>query len=351
MTSTEHLSDTDRPPRRVHIVGTVPASDNRQAMQLMTAQLGRHLRTMPDGETTRPQWIVEFVEARAKRPELRTLRVSRLTQPRPLRPVLDAPRYTARKGITFDTLCLPYLAEARSMWPVYQEIAPDGVRPQFGIPSPIDVAASSWANPFRYYELEALGAANEVDAIFELTGGTAVFQLEIPLETVAVCKTPSRLRERVADRLAHQLVEFVKLTTRGTTWIIHLCRGNKHDTELMVPPDVAGETELANAIWTAWPAAYPLDGFHFPFGGPSMPAPYDPDYYYPLTTLVIPDTVALLAGVVRTPGADLRQHRWALRAADTAARRRCGVSTPCGLGRQLNTVHTTFEMLSKLVYA
>lgn len=344
---TEHVSDT----RRVHVVGSVPAPAATLAMQLITAQVGRFVTSMPDGETTRPNWVIELIEVRGGRPELRVVRRSRLSQPRPLRPVLDPPRYTARTRITADTLGLPYAIHAGIMWPVFQDVAPPGVRPQFGIPGPADVAMFSWAAPWRHYDLEAHTAARQVNEIHTLTAGAAVFQLEIPLETTAVCKTPPWLRARVADRFARALVGFVTMTTPGTTWIVHLCRGNKNDTELVAPRDVAGEVELANAIWAHWPAgAHPLDAFHFPFGGPSRPAPYAPDYYLPLVDLAVPDAVHLSAGVVRARGADLRQHQWALQAADVAARRRCGVSTPCGLGRQPGAVAATFEMLAKLAH-
>lgn len=336
------------------MVGTVPAGNAAQAMALMASTVGPYLVTMPDGETTRPNWVIELVERRWNRPELRALRRSRLSDPRPLRPVLDAPRYTPRKGhtVTGETLGLPYLLDATRSWPAFLNTlidhGLDGVRLQVGIPGPLDVAAFSWANPMGHYGIEASTAATQIHHIHHVTGGRVVFQLEIPLETVAVIRTPGPWRTKVATRLARRLAGFVSACPERSEWIVHLCRGNKHDQPLVSPQDVRGEVELANALHCEWPTgAYPLTAVHFPFGDRSRPAPHSMRYYAPLKDLVIPDRVHTSAGVVR-PEADLTQHLAAINCVEAASGRPWGISTPCGLGRREDTVATVLGLLMRL---
>ena len=312
------------------MVGTVPVSSPAQAMALMASTVGPYLTTMPDGETTRPNWIIELIERRDRRPDLRVLRRSRMSEPRPLRPVRDSPRYTPRKGqrVTTETLGLPYLIDAMRSWPEFLRTLTDHNLEdawfQVGIPSPVIVAACSWANPMRFYPIEAVAAAEQVARIHQITEGRAVFQLEIPLETVAVCRAPRRLRSRVARHWAKVLAGFVSACPEGSVWIVHLCRGNKHDTPLVSPTDVAGETEMANELHSHWPTlSHPLTAVHFPFGDRLRPAPNTAEYYAPLKDLVLPDRVHTSAGVVR-PEATLRQHREAMECVESASGRQWG---------------------------
>ena len=329
----------------------------RAAMELAAAAVGPYLTTLPHGETDRPDWVIEFIEVRAASPDYRVVRRSRMSQPRPLRPMLDPPRLIARAShrcaITAEGLHLPYMQEALATWPIFREVAEahglDSVRPQYGIAGPLDVASFTWLNPMKHYDAECQAAAREVACIHALTNRTAVFQLEIPAETVAVAKAPQRLRERIALKLVGWLREFVEATPGGTTWIVHLCVGNKHDLPLVDLRDVGPLVDLANALIAKWPHdSHLLDSIHLPFGSSIRPAPTAINYYKPLHDLL---PIPILAGIVRSE-VSIEQNRRALGTAEGQWNRPglMGVSTPCGMGRT-DTVANGLRLLAQLATA
>lgn len=339
--------------RRIHLVGTTVPGTPRTTLEFAVSRLGRHLLTVPE-ETDRPNWVIEMVEARADHPDLLTLRRSRMSQPIPLRPLLHPPRYAARPGrrITAEALGLPYASSAVVAGPLLDQIATDhGVphlRLQVGIPGPLDVAAFSWARPLHYYPVEVDAALREIRVIHGITNGHAIYQLEIPLETVAVAKAPRRHRARVARSMAKRLTEFVAQMPEGAEVMIHLCVGNKNDLPLVVLEDVAPLVELSNSIYAQWPGGRVLSGLHLPCGSQVDPAPYRLGYYAALADLFVPETVHVSMGFVR-PEADLEHHRWALDNAEQMANRGpLGISTPCGWGRHPSLAEITTELLVAL---
>jgi hypothetical protein len=339
--------------RRIHLVGTTVLGTPRVALEFAVSRLGEHLLTVPE-ETGRPNWVIELIEARGALPNIMTLRRSRMSQPIPLRPLLHPPRYIARPGhrITPESLELPYAASAAVAAPLLAEIAAahqlPHLRLQVGIPFPLDVAAFSWLRPLHYYPTEVDAALAEIRAIHALTDGHALYQLEIPLETVAVAKTPRRQQARVARSMAKRLGEFVARMPQGSEVVVHLCVGNKNDLPLVDLADVGPLVELSDALWEQWPAERVFSGLHLPFGSRLRPAPYTLDYYAALADLVVPESVHVSAGVVR-PEVGLDQHRWALDSAEKKANRgKLGVSTPCGWGRHPALVELTTELLVAL---
>jgi hypothetical protein len=339
--------------RRIHLVGTTLAGTPRAALEFAVTRLGEYLLAVPE-ETGRPNWVIEFIEARADLPNVVTLRRSRMSQPIPLRPLLHPPRYIARPGhrITPESLKLPYAASAAVAVPLLAEIAAarqlPHLRLQVGVPAPLDVAAFSWLRPLHYYPIEAAAALAEIRAIHDLADGHALYQLEIPLETVAVAKAPRRQQARVAQSMARRLSEFVAQMPQGAEVMVHLCVGNKNDLPLVDLADVGPLIELSNALWAHWPTGQVFSGLHLPFGSRVRPAPYTQFYYAALADLAVPESVHVSAGLVR-PEAGLEQHRWALDVAEQVANRgKLGVSTPCGWGRHPGLVRITTDLLVAL---
>lgn len=344
--------------RRVHVVGTVDGT-SEQAMRLLADELGSDMVTMPDGEGQRPSgkrgrpnWVIEMVEERAGRPEYRQWRRSRMSEPRPLRLLLDPPRCVPARGhkVTATSLRLPYAADAAETWPLMQELLPDGRSPQYGIPDPRNVAGFFWANPVRHYDAEVEAAQTEVSKIRKLTGDRAVFQWEGPLQLVGVAKMPRRLQPRTADHMARMACEFIGGCQPDTVWFLHPCWGNKEDTPSANPPDVGPLVELVNAMIAYWPKDQILDGIHLPFGNRLRPVPASLRYYWPLADLDVHASVHLSAGLVRTElSAD--HHRRALVSVIRASGRGIvGVSTPCGWSRQPGRSLRTARLLAELAH-
>ena len=330
-------------------------------MVLQVSELGKRLTTVPDGEGERPSgrpgrdsWVVEMLELRAADPRYKVWRRSRMSEPRPLRPLLDPPRCTPiGHKVTAESILLPYAADAAESLPIFDEILTDA-RPQYGIPDPANVAGFFWLNPLKHYDAEADAAVREVEAILALTD-RAVFQLEMPLQTVAVAKMPRSLQTKMATKWAKQVCEFIARTPEGSTWILHLCYGNKNDAPLVSPPDAGPLVELVNALWANWPHGRILDAVHLPFGDRFHPTPYSLNFYFPMSELAIPETVHVSAGYVRanvgpddeTWGTQLEQHRWAQDAIEQMANRGLlGVSTSCGWRRRPGASLVTVRLLA-----
>lgn len=332
--------------RRVHVVGTV-GGGREQAMKLLADELPMELGTMPDGEHDRPNWVIEMLEERATRPQFRILRRSRMSDPHPLRLLLDPPRCIPRRGhpVTAGSLELPYAADAVRSWPLFEQFAPMGVRPQYGIPDPRNVGWFFWANPPAHYDVEVQAAQIEVSAIRKMTD-QAVFQWEGPLQLVGVAKSPRRAQPKIADHMARVACEFIAGCVPGCTWILHPCWGNKEDTPSANPKDVGALVELLNAMVAHWPHDQILDAVHLPLGNRLHPVPTDLTYYLPLVDLTLPPEVGVFAGFVR-PGIELEQQQIALDHATVTVRRGdIGVSTPCGWGRQPGAARRTARLLA-----
>lgn len=171
------------------------------------------------------------------------------------------------------------------------------LRLQVGIPGPFDIALLCWAHPLRHYQAEVDAALREVDAIDVLTDQTAVYQLELPLETVITARVPPLLRPGIARRLAARAADFVAHAPSGSTWIVHLCVGDPHGAPFSTLTDARPLVELANALATQWPGGRTLEAMHLPLGDGKHPAPVDAAYYAPLADLTLPETVHVSAGL------------------------------------------------------
>ena len=331
-------------------------TDYRQYMELAASTVGPYLVTMPNGEPDRPNWVIEFIEARANSPWLTTVRRSRMSEPRPLRPLLDPPRYIprGRAGITGNELDLPYAAEAEASLPVFQQVTNTyglpTVRPQYGIPGPLGVAGFSWVNPLRHYGAECDAALREIDAIHEShkpSRTVPVFQLELPAETFAVARAPARSRERVADWLFQRVGEFVGRAPVGTVFVVHLCYGNKNNEALISPGDCSPLVVCTDALMEHWPVDQILDAVHWPVGDSKTPPPAKEAFWFPGVAMGLPSTVHLSVGLARV-GLPLSYLRGALHVAEHTLGRRLGVSTSCGGGRDIAMVGDTMGLLAAL---
>jgi hypothetical protein len=153
------------------------------------------------------------------------------------------------------------------------------LRLQVGISGPLDVAAFSWVRPLEHYDAEFYAVLREIRTIFSLTRGSVVYQLELPLDTVAVARAPRLLRHKAAENMARRACELIGQAPKDSSWIIHLCYGNKNDEPLASPPDVRPLVELGNALYAHWPQERVFEALHLPFGDKFQPAPPEMDFY------------------------------------------------------------------------
>jgi hypothetical protein len=335
--------------RRAHLVGSCPAPSAKSAMALMHATLGPWLKTLPTGEVGDLDWAGDIVPRRASKPELLVLKPMNYTTV-PMRPY-HAGIAMARPGheITVETLNLDYAAKALRALIVLDEInaipgAGRQKRLQVGIPGPFDLAAFTFG-PFTslYYEVECLAAQLEIAKLCELAGDRITFQLEVPLETYLVARTPRRLQHRIAGRIARAIRNFILACPVDSSWIIHWCYGDPHGQPLITPKSVNPLIELTNALIAHWPRNRELDAIGFPFASGTHAASNDANYYWLLKHMWLPETVTPIAGIV-TEHSSVEDSARILKILGP----RWGVSTPCGLGRRPNAVVSILEKLAAL---
>jgi hypothetical protein len=285
--------------RAVHLVGSLPAANAREALKWVTGILGNTIGPcMPDGETgDRSDWVNRLVENLRTHPDLELVRDGEWTG------YTDTPAFRVKRGHKLRWIDLDYLAEFEKSWKAYEDLVHgSGRRFQIGIPGPFDVAAIAFgfnipralANlaPFREATIR------EITAIESRAKGLAIFQLEVPIELILLTKLPRAAQPAAARRLAREILRPIEAAPRNARFGLHLCLGDLNNKSMGDPSDAGPLVVLANAILGGWPEGRILDFVHVPLAHGNRPPTMDPDYYEPLTQLSIPDEVRFIGGFI-----------------------------------------------------
>lgn len=337
------------------MIGTRGESETPTAAALRAVfeHTGHAITTAPAEGTDRVDWVIHILQRREAHPDLTVLKRCRYYDQDPMTLWSGSAILRPRRGmrLTPAALSLGYADYARAAWPVFRELAPNyrQVRLQVGIPGPTDLAAMSWGPwALARYKDEVDAALIEIAQIHDLTGGQAVYQVELPVPTYLVWKAPRSQRTKLADRLGRAVAEFIAKTPVGTAWILHPCTSDPHGKPLTVPADASVMVDLVNGIYAHWPSTQVLDAVHLPLCEGLHSASIDLAYYGPLAELDVPKEVHVSAGVVRAADTVDRM-RLALDAAEQMANRgQLGVSCPCGMGRRPADVGVIMDRLVAL---
>lgn len=323
--------------RRSLLVGSIPAADTHNAVELALTELGRTLMCVPDGETgPRSQWVASIIAALRDHPALELTRDGQWSD------YHDRPRYRVRRGASLDPdlLHLGYDEALRESRPVLDSLVAKhdltGVSYQVGVASGFDLALLAFGpvGALRYRKAFNLAASREIRAIRRILNDDVVFQIELPAELVAVSRAPRILRPAIAHWMARISVEPARLAPRGTKFGVHLCFGDLHHRALMaVSKDCAPTVSLANAIAAQWPSGTPLRYLHIPLAAGDNAPSLDESYYAPLAKLSLPLHTRLVAGFVHE-ALSPEQLRAVLTMVESAYGRPVDVAAPCGLGRR-----------------
>lgn len=338
--------------RTVHFVGSIPDPD---PVSRVIKEMGPAVRWVPVPESA--NWIIEELEARGRLPELVTLKRLRYHGHPRYHPGTHSPIYVPRRGRPYpvdkiNTGLVGRAADASTRIGTACLVAKLPTQPavQVGVPAPLDLAwCSSGPLAGRYYQHEVDSLNREVTAIYHRSAGTAVFQLELPLETCAVAMAPAAAQRRVAKKLAASLCQFVAGSPQGSRWILHLCVGDPHGRPVVKGKGVGPLVVLAEALMEGWPTTHILLGVHVPCGDGATQASTNAKDYRPLADLRLPPRTELLAGIVQAgPGITTDDQVEALHAVEQGASRNVVVSSPCGWSRRPQLVNTLFSRLRAL---
>jgi hypothetical protein len=319
--------------RPMHLVGSLPAPDAPAAMRQALDAVGDGLLALPDGETgERFHWIIHIIESLRTHPDLELVTDAQWSDYK------DVMRFRIRKGheLRGESLDFGHLRAFQESYPAYQEsrVRPD-VPFQVGIPGDLDMALFVLGppGPLRHRKPFADATVNEIRAIHELGGGDVVFQIEIPVELVAVARAPKPAQPAVAALLARGVASLARRSPEGARFGIHLCLGDMNHKALGTMSDTAPLVALANAIARAWPAGRPLEFVHAPFAAADVPPPTAPRWYAPLDRLALGPATRFVAGFAHEDQ-PLDDQRFVQQLIERSVGAPVAVSTACGLGRR-----------------
>jgi hypothetical protein len=322
--------------RAVHLVGTIPAPDTAAALALVAETLGDTLPPwLPDGETgNRQDWINRIVEGLRTHPDLE------LASDGDWSSYDDTPGFKVRKGHTFESVDLDYVAAFEQSWPVFQRFRQDHGSDftfQVGIPGHLDIGLIAFGfklrralrnlGPFRDASVEA------ITTIHQRAGDAVVFQLEVPIELILLTRLPGPVRGIATRRLSKEVLRVVEASPAGTRFGLHLCYGDLNHESLGKPKDAGPLVRFANELIRRWPTDRPLEFLHAPFALAKEPPPVAGPHYEPLAGLNLPPGVRFAGGFIHEGRSDdeLAGIRDQI---ESLLGTRIDIAASCGLGRR-----------------
>lgn len=322
--------------RHAHLVGSLPGETPEQAMGLAVELLGPHLLTLPDGETgERRNWVVSIVEGLRDHPDLERATDGDWSD------YDKTPRLRIRKGhrLFGASLDFGHVAAAQRSLPAFQQaraaLSPRPLAYQAGVPGDFDLAMFTLGPSGALRHRRAFTEATlwEIRRVREITGEDTVFQIEVPAELVMVARAPAPGRAAAAAAMSRGIVALAAGSPEGTRFGIHLCLGDMNNKALGRMSDVAPIVTLANAIASRWPTGRSLEYVHAPFAAADQPAPLDPAFYAPLSSLQLPGGTRFAAGFAHE-SQDLPDQLQILDLIDSGVGHPVDIAAACGLGRR-----------------
>ncbi len=315
--------------RAVHFVGSFPAESTEDAMRTMVRGAGSLLRTLPTGETRRHRTYIE--------PIIDDLVAQRVLEVRRVRAGRTVHR--VRRGLESDSgaVSLGYSREAREALPILAELcAPAGPALQIGMPTALTLAFVALGLPgaMARRRVFADATAAELACVREVAGDDVVVQLEAPAELVLTAKTaPLHRGVDAALGMSRGIGALAARAPEGTRFGVHLCLGGKRNKARAVLRDVRPLVDLANAVVRHWPPGRTLEYLHVPLSAGDISPTDRPDFYAPLSDLVLGERTAFHAGFVHEEPTEAQQRQTLRVIEDALGRPVDGVASACGLGR------------------
>ena len=322
----------------VHFVGSLPLADAETAFRKIGAEMGSHVRRIPDGETGRRKAWISFVKnILMEHPDMETdpdVPVFQFVQ-FDGKVVFEVKQLRFRAGVNPSDVVFKtgYADDAIRNFATFRKLQDAGeipahVKYQICMATPLAITYMFVAPRTRKGFLRVYGdhLAAEVGRIMaELPHDRISYQWDVCQEVL--------MWEGYFDRTPHP--DYKTDIQKSLAWLgglvpddvdlgYHLCYGSPADEHLILPKDMGNLVEIANGI--AAGAKRRIDYIH-------MPVPSDRDdeaYFAPLKRLKLAGGTDLYLGCVH--GGDAEGNARKLRTAEKYASI-AGVGAECGLGR------------------
>ena len=320
-----------------HLVGSVPLEDSETVFRTVCAELGPHLRRIPDGETgERRRWIWFQRDMLWNHPSMEEDPDAGLYAVYQWDGVLlrETPYLRFKQSTNPDTVEFPtgYAEAATGSYGIYSRMRDEGVigpetRFQVSLPTPMSTGYM-YVSPAARDAYMTAYERSLTDALDGILNGIPHDRLSIQWD---VCQEvllfedyfshrPDDYKDRVyslLSRLGGRVPEPVELG-------YHLCYGSPADEHLVMPKDMSILVEISNGVSAS--VTRRMDFMH-------MPVPKDRTdsaYFQPLRELYLPESAELILGLIHFDDAEGDAARIA------AAREFVpifGVASECGWGR------------------
>ena len=324
-------------PSYAHLVGSVPLDDSESVFRTMCAELGPHLRRIPDGETgERIRWIWFQRDMLWNHPDMEEDTEAGLYavyqwDGKLLR---ETPYVRFKPSADPATVRFPtgYAEAASASYAVYSRLWDEGViqpntRFQVSLPTPMSTAymyvspasREAYLPAYERSLAETLGGILDAVPHDRLSIQWDVCQ-EVLLFEDYFSHRPGDYKTQVFSLLARLGSRVPETAELG----YHLCYGSPADEHLVMPKDMAILVELSNGI--ASELSRRMDFLHLPVPKDRT----DREYFRPLEGMDLPDGVEIIMGLIHFDDADGDMARI------EAAREflpAFGVATECGWGR------------------
>ncbi|MGH3319046.1 MAG: hypothetical protein ACRDN9_02510 [Streptosporangiaceae bacterium] len=322
-------SPSDGRPRGAHLVGSIPLTDATEVFETVSTVLGRHVRSVPDGETgERLVWNSWTRHSYYETPGLEVVPPpeGHYTPWDQVRLTIDPDELVLRRLGFADAALESYARFARLKG---EGVIPEHVRFQVCLPTPIapmitlvEEGSRAGVEPAQtrqlFSEVEEIVAAIPHDQL--------AIQWDVCLD-VGIWEgayTPwfDEPREGVVDRL----VRLSEIVPTGVEMGFHLCYGDFGHKHFKEPADAGTLVEMSNAISSA--VGRPVTWIHVPVPRGRV----DDAYFAPFERLRLQPATRYYLGLLHyTDGVEGATRR--LRAARTWLSG-FGVATECGFGRR-----------------
>ncbi len=327
----ETTSSTQRQPRGVHLVGSVPLGDAEDVFRAANSILGGRLRRIPDGETgERLNWIGWQARFIGSNPHFEMI---------PPNPTDYAPlphfqlRSPLSSGeITFEQL--GYADAAKSSYAVFSQLKQAGLIPaatrfQVSLPTPL-APIIAFIVPRDQAVVEPAYEAAMFAELDQFAAAIPHHELAIQWDVAVEFGILERATPTSFEDAKKVVVErLVRLGNRVPVDIelgYHLCYGDAGHKHFIEPEDASKLVEVANAISAG--VRRQINWIH-------MPVPRnrtDDAYFAPLRHLHLHPETELYLGLVHfTDGVEGTRRRIAAAQKVVAD---FGVATECGMGRR-----------------
>jgi methionine synthase II (cobalamin-independent) len=307
------------------------APDAESAMRAAGGILGRHLRSLTDGETgERNQWIFWQLNRLA---DIDGIELAGLSE----RPEAENEDYRALPSLSVEgsvtslpPRALGYADEARSSYAIFGRLREEGAIPpqlkfQVSIPTPYATVVA-WVREDqqeRFFPVYADAIAAEIaDIASAIDPADLVIQFDVAVEFGTLTGTfPAAGRLDEKDGVIETLRAALAMPPAGVERGLHLCYGDYKHRHFTVPQDLSLCVDLANGAGDA------ADFVHMPV---DRDTGRDPAYHEPLRDL---RAERLALGVIDYEG-DPQRTRELVEAATTGSGgRQFAVATECGMAR------------------